>query len=170
MNEWHKNILEQSSRIADSRWHSHVHPEHLLLAILKDEEGLRGISGVVANEMDIAGMYTMLTKHIDHDMNLVVDKKNTQPPEITATVQDILYRGEGRSLAYDADNLLAADRKTLPPAVGVLLEILHRDDTYAAECLKTAGVKADDLMNFIELGPKVSTHPGFKPPKPPRFS
>ena len=123
MNEWRKNILEQSSRIADSRWHSHVHPEHLLLAILKDEEALRSLTGVVAGEMDIAGMYTMLVKHIDHDMNLVVDKKNTQPPEITVTVQDILYRGEGRSLDYDSGNLLSADRKILPPAVGVLLEI-----------------------------------------------
>jgi hypothetical protein len=170
MSEWHKIILEKSISVAESRSHDQVTPEHLLFCLLDDADAHRSMCEVVSNrDWDIPALYIMLVKHIDNDMNLLIKPRDsTHPPEISSTVEELLYYGEKHSLDYASENWMSTDRKVLPPAVGVLLEILHRDDTYAAKCLKAVGINEDDLMSYIELGPKVLINPKVKPPKPPK--
>lgn len=176
MGEWHQYILEQSTRIAESRFHSVVTPEHLMLALLKDPAVHRSLSEVVADpDMDLAALYNTLVKHIDRDMNLLTDKDRNIAPDISLSVSDILRAAEERSAGFALGNMFNSRAegekpKSLPYTVGILLEILHRGDTYAAESLKSVGVRADDLMSFVELGPKIPLNPKGKLPKPPKFS
>ncbi|MCC7038321.1 MAG: hypothetical protein IT560_13605 [Alphaproteobacteria bacterium] len=173
-NDWTRNILLKSESIAASRFHTAVTPEHLLLGLLGDPAAVRSMRGVVNDaEMDIAALHNMLVKHIDRDMNLLVDRRSAEAPGVSSSVRDILRLGEerafGLSLAAAFSSHAPEEQAAMLLAAGVLLEILHRDDTFAAAGLKAAGIRADDLVTYLESGPKIPANPKGRIPKPPRF-
>lgn len=174
MTDWTQDMLLKSESIAASRFHAVVTPEHLLMALLGDPAAERCMRGVVNDaEMDIAGLRNMLVKHIDRDMNLLVDKRNTETLEISSSVRDILRLGQERAYGLQMAGAFGVhgqeEQVSMLMAAGVLSEILHRDDTFAAASLKAAGIRADDLATYLERGPKVPLNPKGKLPKPPRF-
>ncbi len=128
--------LQRAMKYAEQYQHTSVKVEHLLLALLDDEDVREALSTCSA---DVTAIRSNLDKFLSHDH---VQEKKTSLPNIV--FQRIIHRS-----AIQA-NLSGISKEI--SGVNVLAEILLEVDSYATKLLHEHNVTRLDIINYIVNG------------------
>jgi ATP-dependent Clp protease ATP-binding subunit ClpA len=133
-----ENIFENAVKEAESRKHEYVTVEHLLLALVKDQE-----VGTVLHDfkVNVGSLIKDLQDYLDSKCNDIVAKgTNPVQPRKTASLERLMNRAFTQALFQGRQDVTALD---------VLLSIFAEKKSYAAVFLKTHNVNKDDLNDLV---------------------
>lgn len=137
-NESLENIFENAVKEAEKRRHEYVTIEHLLLALIKDQE-----VGTVLQELktNVGAMILDIENYLDTKCADIVSKStNPVAPRKTASLERLMNRAFTQALFQGRQSVTSID---------VLLSIFAEKKSYGAFFLKTHKVNKDDLNDMI---------------------
>ena len=137
-NESLENIFENAVKEAEKRKHEYVTIEHLLLALVKDQE-----VGTVLQELktNVGAMILDIENYLDTKCADIVSKStNPVAPRKTASLERLMNRAFTQALFQGRQSVTSID---------VLLSIFAEKKSYGAFFLKTHKVNKDDLNDMI---------------------
>ena len=137
-NESLEDIFENAVKEAEARRHEYVTIEHLLLALVKDQE-----VGTVLAELktNVSAMILDIESYLDTKCADIVSKNvNPVAPRKTASLERLMNRAFTQALFQGRQSVTAID---------VLLSIFAEKKSYGAFFLKTHKVNKDDLNDMI---------------------
>jgi ATP-dependent Clp protease ATP-binding subunit ClpA len=137
-NESLESIFENAVREAEKRRHEYVTIEHLLLALVKDQE-----VGTVLQELktNVSALIMDIENYLDTKCADIVSKSaNPVSPRKTASLERLMNRAFTQALFQGRQSVNAID---------VLLSIFAEKKSYGAFFLKTHKVNKDDLNDMI---------------------
>jgi len=142
--------LKKALSIANHHHHEYATYEHLLLAIIDDED-VKPI--FIENNVATKQLVYLLSKYLQDELvNLV--HQNTQDTKPTAGFQRIIQRAAMHGHASGQKFITGAH---------VLAEFFFEQDSYALACLKEANLHRNDVLKYIK---KQNSHPGLLASKP----
>jgi len=133
-----ESIFEQAVKEAESRKHEYVTVEHLLLALVKDQE-----VGTILNDfkVNVGALIKEIEDYLDSKCTDIVSKSpNPVAPRKTASLERLMNRAFTQALFQGRQSVSAID---------VLLSIFAEKKSYGAFFLKQHKVNKDDLQDLV---------------------
>jgi len=133
-----ESIFEQAVKEAESRKHEYVTVEHLLLALVKDQE-----VGTILNDLkvNVGALIKEIENYLDMKCTDIVSKSpNPVAPRKTASLERLMNRAFTQALFQGRQSVSAID---------VLLSIFAEKKSYGAFFLKQHKVNKDDLQDLV---------------------
>ena len=133
-----ESIFEQAVKEAESRKHEYVTVEHLLLALVKDQE-----VGTILNDfkVNVGVLIKEIEDYLDSKCTDIVSKSpNPVAPRKTASLERLMNRAFTQALFQGRQSVSAID---------VLLSIFAEKKSYGAFFLKQHKVNKDDLQDLV---------------------
>jgi len=133
-----ESIFEQAVKEAESRKHEYVTVEHLLLALVKDQE-----VGTILNDfkINVGALIKEIEDYLDSKCTDIVSKSpNPVAPRKTASLERLMNRAFTQALFQGRQSVSAID---------VLLSIFAEKKSYGAFFLKQHKVNKDDLQDLV---------------------
>ena len=137
-NESLENIFENAVKEAEKRRHEYVTIEHLLLALVKDQE-----VGTVLHDfkVNVGAMIKEVEMYLDTKCSDIIAKgTNPVQPRKTASLERLMNRAFTQALFQGRQDVTSLD---------VLLSIFSEKKSYAAVFLKTHNVNKEDLNDLV---------------------
>ena len=137
-NESLENIFENAVKEAEKRRHEYVTIEHLLLALIKDQE-----VGTVLHDfkVNVGAMIKDVEMYLDTKCSDIIAKgTNPVQPRKTASLERLMNRAFTQALFQGRQDVTSLD---------VLLSIFSEKKSYAAVFLKTHNVSKEDLNDLV---------------------
>ena len=132
-------VLHLALREAISRQHAYLTLEHLLFALLHDDEGERILAACGANLPELReAVSTFLVEQVEHQ-----GKGKSREPEQTVAFRRVLQTAILHIQSAQRDEANAGD---------VLAAILQQPKSYAAKLLTDQGITRLDILNYISHG------------------
>lgn len=135
-------VLNDTFRRAKSKKHEFMSVEHLLLALLDDEETHEILLSVGA---DIEELKSGLNKYIESNVSELPDGKETQP---TLGFQTVLQRA--------VFHVQSSGRKEVTGG-NVLVAIFSEDESHVAHLLKQQGINKLDVVTYVAHSISINT-------------
>lgn len=137
--------LEAAYKEATNRKHAYFCVEHILFALLFDEEVKRVLTGVGADLTSIkSGLEDFFAKHIEKMPDrLDLEIAEHPSPIQTMAVQNVLGRAIKQVKSSGREQVTGKD---------VLVQIIDEPDSHAGFFLKKQGITKIDLINYISHG------------------
>jgi ATP-dependent Clp protease ATP-binding subunit ClpA len=134
-----QNTLHRAMSLANERTHEYVTLEHLLLALLDDNDGAAVIKACNA---DIESLRRTLTHYLDHDLSTIAvdDSEDARP---TAGFQRVIQRA--------AIHVQSSGREEVTGA-NILVAIFAERESHAAYFLQEQNLTRFDAVNYISHG------------------
>ncbi len=134
-----ENTLNQAVAVAADLHHEYVTLEHLLLALVEDEDAREVMEGC---EVDLEVLAAQLSDFLDNKMQAIVDPSSSAP-EPSIAFQRVLQRA-----------LIHVQSSGKQPATGsnVLVAIFSEEDSHAAYLLQALGMTRLDATSFLSHG------------------
>lgn len=135
------DILEHTLRkallIATKNKHEYATYEHLLLALIEDEDASKAL---IDNGVAIELLTIRLQKYLNEDLADLVNKK-IKAAKPTAGFKRVIQR----TTLHNQGNI-----DTVITGAHVLAEFFFEKDSYALLCLKESNINRSDLLNYIK--------------------
>ena len=132
--------LNEAFRAARNRRHEFMTVEHLLLALLDNNEAIRVLKACGA---DLAALRGDLVEFVDATTPLIPDDSEEQETQPTLGFQRVLQRAVFHVQSSGRSEVTGAN---------VLVAIFSEQESQAVYFLKTQGVSRLDVVNFITHG------------------
>jgi hypothetical protein len=133
--------LRRAHSLADERHHKYATLEHLLLALVDDQDAADAMR---ACNVDIDKLRRNLVPYLEFELkDLVTD--GTEPSEPTAGFQRVFHRVIIQAQSSGRDKVTGAN---------VLVAIFHERESHAAYFLQENGMTRYDAVNYISHGIK----------------
>ncbi|MDP4708853.1 MAG: AAA family ATPase [Rickettsiaceae bacterium] len=132
-----EHTLREALSIATEKKHEYATYEHLLLALIYDEDAQKAL---IENGVAIELLTTRLKNYIEHDLIDLVDD-NSKEAKPTAGFQLIIQRAALHS---------QASGQRVITGVHVLAEFFFEHEAYALLCLKESNLSRHDILTYIK--------------------
>ena len=132
-----EHTLREALSIATEKKHEYATYEHLLLALIYDEDAQKAL---IENGVAIELLTTRLKNYIEHDLIDLVDD-NSKEAKPTAGFQRIIQRAALHS---------QASGQRVITGVHVLAEFFFEHEAYALLCLKESNLSRHDILTYIK--------------------
>jgi ATP-dependent Clp protease ATP-binding subunit ClpA len=132
-----EHTLREALSIATARKHEYATYEHLLLALIYDEDAQKAL---IENGVAIELLTTRLKNYLEHDLIDLVDK-NSKEAKPTSGFQRIIQRATLHSQANGQRTITG---------VHVLAEFFFEHEAYALLCLKESNLSRHDILTYIK--------------------
>jgi len=132
-----EHTLREALSIATERKHEYATYEHLLLALIYDEDAQKAL---IENGVAIELLTTRLKNYLEHDLIDLVDE-NSKEAKPTAGFQRIIQRAALHS---------QANGQRAITGVHVLAEFFFEHEAYALLCLKESNLNRHDILTYIK--------------------
>ena len=137
-NEGLENIFENAVKEAEKRRHEYVTIEHVLLALIKDEN-----IGTVLHDfkIQVGALIKDVEDYLDTKCNDIVAKgKEPMTPRKTASLERLMNRAFTQALFQGRQDVTSVD---------ILISIFSEKKSYAAFFLKKHQVNKQDLIDLV---------------------
>jgi ATP-dependent Clp protease ATP-binding subunit ClpB len=131
-----QEALQQAQALAERRGHQELTPEHLLSALLTQEQGVA----------------PALLRKVGVDLGIVqskVDAALDAQPQVRGAAADLYVGRRLKTLLEDATEQSKAFKDEYVSSEHLLLALLAKDHGEATRALKDAGVRKDDLLKAL---------------------
>ena len=137
-NESLENIFENAVKEAENRKHEYVTIEHVLLALIKDEQ----ISITLTEfKINVAGLIKDIEEYLDTKCNDIISKATSKVvPRKTASLERLMNRAFTQALFQGRQDVSAID---------ILISIFSEKKSYASFFLKKHQVNKQDLLDLV---------------------
>ena len=135
-----EETLRRALSIAGERSHEFATLEHLLLALIDDEDALQVLQGC---KVDIAQLRDMLVSHIEDELSSIVNPSENLEVQPTAGFQRVVQRAiihtqsSGRGAATGAN---------------ILIAMYSERESYAVWFLSSLNMTRLDAVSFVSHG------------------
>jgi ATP-dependent Clp protease ATP-binding subunit ClpA len=137
-NEGLENIFENAVKEAEKRYHEYVTVEHVLLALIKDQD-----IGTILHDfkVNISALIKDVEDYLDTKCNDIKTKgKEPVTPRKTASLERLMNRAFTQALFQGRQDVSATD---------ILISIFSEKKSYSAFFLKKHQVNKQDLMDLV---------------------
>ncbi|HVR01526.1 MAG TPA: ATP-dependent chaperone ClpB [Polyangia bacterium] len=131
-----QEALQQAQALAERRGHQELTPEHLLAALLTQEQGV----------------VPALLRKVGVDLALVqanVESALDAQPQVRGSAADLYIGRRLKTLLEDAEEQSKGFKDEYVSSEHLLLALLAKDHGAASRALKDAGVRRDDLLKAL---------------------
>jgi ATP-dependent Clp protease ATP-binding subunit ClpA len=137
-NESLEGIFENAVKEAEKRRHEYVTIEHLLLALVKDED----VGSILVDfKINVGALIKQIEDYLDTKCQDIISKsENPVAPRKTASLERLMNRAFTQALFQGRQSVSSID---------VLLSIFAEKKSYGAFFLKEHKVNKDDLLDLI---------------------
>ena len=137
-NEGLENIFENAVKEAEKRRHEYVTIEHVLLALVKNQD----IGTVLLDfKINVSGLIREIENYLDTKCNdIKVKSKEPVTPRKTASLERLMNRAFTQALFQGRQDVSPID---------ILISIFSEKKSYAAFFLKKFAVNKQDLMDLV---------------------
>ena len=137
-NESLESIFENAVKEAEKRRHEYVTIEHLLLALVKDED----VGSILVDfKINVGALIKQIEDYLDTKCQDIISKsENPVAPRKTASLERLMNRAFTQALFQGRQSVSSID---------VLLSIFAEKKSYGAFFLKEHKVNKDDLLDLI---------------------
>ena len=137
-NESLEDIFENAVKEAEKRRHEYVTIEHLLLALVKDED----VGSILVDfKINVGALIKQIEDYLDTKCQDIISKsENPVAPRKTASLERLMNRAFTQALFQGRQSVSSID---------VLLSIFAEKKSYGAFFLKEHKVNKDDLLDLI---------------------
>jgi ATP-dependent Clp protease ATP-binding subunit ClpA len=133
--------IEATVRDAESKHHEYLSVEHILFAILHDEQGIEIITNCGGN---VEGLKSMIEDFFERNIPKFSEGENSENyPEPTIAFRRVFQT----AIAH-----VASAEKTEADAGDLLSAMFLEKDSHAIHFLETSGVTRMDVLNYISHG------------------
>jgi ATP-dependent Clp protease ATP-binding subunit ClpB len=131
-----QEALQQAQALASQRGHQEITPEHLLHALLTQEQG---IAGALLRKLgsDVDGVRQAVERALDEQPQV---RGATAEPYLGRRLKDLLEDAERRSKEFK-DEYVSSEH--------LLLALVGKDEGAASQALANAGVRKDALLKAL---------------------
>ena len=137
-NESLENIFENAVKEAENRKHEYVTIEHVLLALIKDEQISITLTEFKTN---VAGLIKDIEEYLDTKCNDIISKAtNKVVPRKTASLERLMNRAFTQALFQGRQDVSSID---------ILISIFSEKKSYGAFFLKKHQVNKQDLLDLV---------------------
>lgn len=136
-NENLENIFERAVYEAERRSHEYVTIEHLLVALLDDEDIIVTLGDYNVN---IDAIAVDVTAYLDNNCSDIISKAQTVTPRKTASLERLMNRAFTQALFNGRQTVNSID---------VLISIFSEKKSVAVHILKKHNVNKDDLVDTV---------------------
>lgn len=134
-----ENTLHHALEIAKNYWHEYAGLEHLLLALLDDDDAY---DALFACNIDMDSLRVKLMDFLENEMDdLISDQIDEAKP--TAGFQRVVHRA--------AVHIQASGKQEVN-SVNILVEMFAEQDSHAVYFLQDHGITRLDIVNYISHG------------------
>jgi ATP-dependent Clp protease ATP-binding subunit ClpB len=131
-----QEALQQAQALAESRGHQELTPEHLLSALLTQDQG---VVGALLRKVGVD------PARIQRDVDAALDAQ----PQVRGAAADLYVGRRLKTLLEDAGTQSKEFKDEYISSEHLLLALVAKDHGAATRALKDAGVKRDDLMKAL---------------------
>ncbi|HSZ81140.1 MAG TPA: Clp protease N-terminal domain-containing protein, partial [Polyangia bacterium] len=131
-----QEALQQAQALAESRGHQELTPEHLLSALLTQDQG---VVGALLRKVGVD------PARIQRDVDAALDAQ----PQVRGAAADLYVGRRLKTLLEDAGTQSKEFKDEYVSSEHLLLALVAKDHGAATRALKDAGVKRDDLMKAL---------------------
>ena len=135
-----KTAMNEAFKQANMKRHEFVTPEHLLLALLDDEEALDVLKNVGA---DMDGLRGKLEEFIDSHTPLIPAGDQRRETEPTLGFTRVVHRAVFHVQSKGKKAVTGAD---------VLVALFGEQESHAVHCLKEQSIARLDVINYVSHG------------------
>ena len=135
-----KTAMNEAFKQANMKRHEFVTPEHLLLALLDDEEALDVLKNVGA---DMDGLRSKLEEFIDSHTPLIPAGDQRRETEPTLGFTRVVHRAVFHVQSKGKKAVTGAD---------VLVALFGEQESHAVHCLKEQSIARLDVINYVSHG------------------
>ena len=135
-----KTAMNEAFKQANMKRHEFVTPEHLLLALLDDEEALDVLKNVGA---DMDGLRGKLEEFIDAHTPLIPAGDQRRETEPTLGFTRVVHRAVFHVQSKGKKAVTGAD---------VLVALFGEQESHAVHCLKEQSIARLDVINYVSHG------------------
>jgi len=137
-NESLENIFENAVKEAEKRKHEYVTIEHVLLALIKDEQIN---TTLIEFKINVATFMKDIEEYLDTKCNDIISKnKDKFVPRKTASLERLMNRAFTQALFQGRQDVSAID---------ILISIFSEKKSYASFFLKKHQVNKQDLLDLV---------------------
>ena len=149
-----ESALERALNLAAERDHEYATLEHLLLALVEDDEAAEVMT---ACKVELSRLREDLTNYLDDDLSSLIVEDSEGRVQPTAAFQRVVQRAILHVESSGRDEVTGAN---------VLISIFSERESHAAFFLQEQDMTRYDAVNFVSHG--VAKRPGASRPSTPR--
>ena len=135
-----EETLRSAIKIADDNNHEFATLEHLLLAMMNDQDAVNVLNGC---DVDIEDLRTNLEKYIKNDLDSISIKEKNSEVQPTASFQRVIQRAIIHT---------QSSGKGVATAANVLVAMFSERESYAIWFLENQNISRLDVVSYISHG------------------